>query len=77
VLAVRHDWRGNHVVTVHNLLDERLELLLPLEDRLISLFDTQHSEADKRGRHHVILEPYGYRWYRVGGLGDILDRRSY
>jgi maltose alpha-D-glucosyltransferase/alpha-amylase len=77
VLAVRHDWRGNHVVTVHNLLDERLELLLPLKDRLISLFDTQHSEPDKRGRHQVILEPYGYRWYRVGGLGDILDRRSY
>src|SRR5438128_8024738 len=27
-----------------------------------------HSRADSRGRHHILLEPYGYRWYRVGGL---------
>jgi hypothetical protein len=24
--------------------------------------------ADDRGVHHLELEPYGYRWYRVGGL---------
>jgi maltose alpha-D-glucosyltransferase/alpha-amylase len=27
------------------------------------------------GRHTLLLEPYGYRWYRVGGL-DYLLRRS-
>src|SRR5690242_12141491 len=20
------------------------------------------------GKHHIVLEPYGYRWYRIGGL---------
>ena len=50
---------------------------LPFKEKLTSLFDSAHSEPDKRHRHHIILEPYGYRWYRAGGLGYILDRRSY
>ncbi|MEP6862400.1 MAG: hypothetical protein ABJE66_17375 [Deltaproteobacteria bacterium] len=43
--------------------------------RLLSnLLTHEHSEADARGPHHLILEPYGYRWYRIGGLGYLLDR---
>ena len=41
---------------------------------LINLLSQDHSEADRRGRHRVVMEPYGYRWYRVGGLGYLLDR---
>jgi len=26
------------------------------------------------GKHRVLLEAYGYRWYRVGGLGHWLHR---
>jgi maltose alpha-D-glucosyltransferase / alpha-amylase len=33
-----------------------------------------HSRADKRGRHTLELEGYGYRWYRVGGLDYLLKR---
>ena len=29
----------------------------------------------KDGKHHLLLEAYGYRWYRVGGL-DYLPKRS-
>jgi maltose alpha-D-glucosyltransferase/alpha-amylase len=25
-------------------------------------------------RHHLLLEVYGYRWYRVGGLDYLLKR---
>jgi maltose alpha-D-glucosyltransferase / alpha-amylase len=28
-------------------------------------------------RHRVELEPYGYRWYRVGALDYILQRRAW
>jgi maltose alpha-D-glucosyltransferase/alpha-amylase len=77
VLVMEYLWRNNAVVTVHNLCDENLEITLPLKDKLISLFDGAHSEPDGRHRHHIILEPYGYRWYRVGGLGYILDRTNY
>jgi maltose alpha-D-glucosyltransferase/alpha-amylase len=77
VLVMQYTWRNNAVVTVHNLCDENLEITLPLKNKLVSLFDTAHSEPNGRGQHRVILEPYGYRWYRVGGLGYILDRTNY
>ena len=28
----------------------------------------------KDGKHHLLLEAYGYRWYRVGGLDYLLKR---
>ena len=33
--------------------------------------------TELRGRHTVLLEPYGYRWYRVGGLDYLLRRREF
>jgi hypothetical protein len=39
---------------------------------LINLLAEDHSHADKRGQHRVVLEPHGYRWYRVGGLDYLL-----
>ena len=33
-----------------------------------------HSQADERGKHTLVMEAYGYRWYRVGGLDYLLKR---
>jgi maltose alpha-D-glucosyltransferase/alpha-amylase len=78
VLAMRYDWRSNTVVTLHNLTGDALEVRLRLGDaagrRLVSLLDEAHSEADRRGRHTIVLEPFAYHWYRTGGLGYILER---
>ena len=78
VIAIRYDWRNNSVLTMHNLGSESLEVRLRLHDArahtLVNLLTQDHSEADRRGQHIVVLEPYGYRWYRVGGLGYLLDR---
>ncbi len=41
---------------------------------LVNLLAEDHSHADARGRHTLVLEPYGYRWYRVGGLDYLLKR---
>jgi maltose alpha-D-glucosyltransferase/alpha-amylase len=80
VLALHYRWRGNEVLAIHNLRGETTEIELSLKGaagkRLVSLFDHKHSEADKRGRHRVVLEPYGYLWYRMGGLGYLLDRQE-
>jgi len=81
VLIVRYDWRNNSALFVHNLDEKPREIAfsagLPGDAGkfLINLLAEDHSEADGRGRHTVVLEPYGYRWYRVGGL-DYLLRRS-
>jgi maltose alpha-D-glucosyltransferase/alpha-amylase len=80
VLVLRYDWRNNSVLFVHNLGEQPMEFELPAREigpdgaRLINLLTEAHSEADKKGRHCMLLEPYGYRWFRVGGLGYLLQR---
>jgi maltose alpha-D-glucosyltransferase/alpha-amylase len=55
-------------------LDIRLDLTSEAahERVLINLLSENHSHPVERGRHHIVLEPYAYRWYRVGGLDYIL-----
>ncbi|HEX5064004.1 MAG TPA: alpha-glucosidase C-terminal domain-containing protein, partial [Kofleriaceae bacterium] len=81
VLALRYNWRNNSVLTLHNFAGEAIEIELHLGDqagrKLRSLLTNGRSDADHRGRHHIIMEPYGYHWYRIGGLGYLLDRTSY
>jgi maltose alpha-D-glucosyltransferase / alpha-amylase len=43
---------------------------------LVNLLSSDNSEADGSGRHYLLLEPYGYRWFRSGGLDYILKRSS-
>jgi maltose alpha-D-glucosyltransferase / alpha-amylase len=80
VLAIRYDWRNNSVVMVHNLSAEPREVLLDVgvEDSgcLVNLLSQEISDADAAGKHRLLLEPYGYRWYRVGGLDYILKRSA-
>jgi maltose alpha-D-glucosyltransferase / alpha-amylase len=82
VLAIAYEWRNNCVLFLHNLASESEEVRFRLPakccgDRrlLVNLLSGDNSEADERERHCVLLEPYGYRWFRVGGL-DYLLRRS-
>jgi maltose alpha-D-glucosyltransferase / alpha-amylase len=80
VLVLRYDWRNNAVVIIHNFAPEPLEIRIAIksgttvERELINLLSESHSSADDSGRHHIVLEPYGYRWYRVGGLDYLLKR---
>jgi maltose alpha-D-glucosyltransferase/alpha-amylase len=80
VLAMRYDWRNNSVLFLHNLADTPREVMFSVglddgRDRaLVNLLSEDHSHADASRRHRVVLEPYGYRWYRVGGLDYLLNR---
>ena len=80
VLAIRYDWRNNSVVVVHNLSAEPREVLLDVgvEDSqcLVNLLSQENTNADATGKYRLLLEPYGYRWYRVGGLDYILKRSA-
>jgi len=80
VLVVRYDWRNNSVLFVHNL-DERprevsfnVGLAGETGKLLVNLLTEDHSRAGKNDRHTILLEGYGYRWYRVGGLDYLLKR---
>ena len=80
VLAIRYEWRDNAVLIMHNLNPEPREVCLKMnpetesERDLINLLSENHSRADAKGMHRILLEPYGYRWYRVGGLDYLLKR---
>lgn len=80
VLGLRYRWRNNVCLFLHNLDAEGKEIRFRSgvedgePDTLINLLSEDHSEVGKDGRHRVTLEPYGYRWYRVGGLDYLLKR---
>lgn len=80
VLAIRYDWRNNSVVVLHNFSAESREVWVDVglkgEDgaKLVNLLSGDHSAADRSGRHCILIEGYGYRWYRAGDLGYILNR---
>jgi maltose alpha-D-glucosyltransferase/alpha-amylase len=80
VLAIRYDWRNNSVLFVHNLDEKPREVSFSVGvvgdggKHLINLLSENHSEANDRGKHRMMLEAYGYRWYRVGGLDYLLKR---
>ncbi|HWF48718.1 MAG TPA: alpha-amylase family protein [Bryobacteraceae bacterium] len=80
VLIIRYDWRNNSVLFVHNL-DERpreISFAPGVPDDagklLVNLLSENHSRANSGGRHKLLLEGYGYRWFRVGGLDYLLKR---
>jgi len=84
VLVMRYDWRNNWVLFVHNLDAKPHEITFDVGlagenaehgKLLVNLLSEDHSQAEKNGRHRLVIEAYGYRWYRVGGL-DYLLRRS-
>ncbi|RXF75673.1 alpha-amylase family protein [Hansschlegelia zhihuaiae] len=82
VLALRYDWRGNVVIFLHNFDAEPREITFRTGEKseesaiLTNLLSDEHCEPDEDGDHCVVLEGYGYRWFRVGGLDEILRRRD-
>jgi maltose alpha-D-glucosyltransferase/alpha-amylase len=78
ILAIRYDWRETSLVTLHNFTDRakkvRLKVGSPRDAVLVELFDGRHSRALNDGSHRIAMEPYAWRWYRVGSADNALDR---
>lgn len=79
VLVMRYDWRGNSVIVIHNFYDKPIEVAFDtgLGERghqLIDIAGDSDSRAGEDEKHQLVLEPYGYRWYRAGGLDYLLNR---
>jgi maltose alpha-D-glucosyltransferase/alpha-amylase len=80
VLALRFDWRGSSLVTLHNFSGGTRRVTFNVgcrNDRLlVSLFDAGSSTAAADGAHHVTLKPYAWRWLRVGAIDNVLERST-
>ena len=72
VLGLRYDWNGRSTITLHNFVDRPCPVRLRVGGSdvrcLTNLLSQEVSDADENGRHRIELEPYGYRWFRVGTL---------
>ncbi len=79
VLILRYEWRRNVLAIIHGFHDKPVEISFRIEDNedasvLIDILDGHDSHIDQGGKHRMVLEPYGFRWYRSGGLDYLLKR---
>ena len=67
VLGIRYDFQGRTTIVLHNFLDRPAPVTLAIDgaETLVNLL-SQETIAASQGRHRLELEPYGYRWLRVG-----------
>jgi maltose alpha-D-glucosyltransferase/alpha-amylase len=77
VLSLRYEWRNNALVALHNLADEAVEVTVREREVLTNLLSQDNSQPGRGGRHAIALEPYGYRWYRVGRMNYLAHQREY
>jgi maltose alpha-D-glucosyltransferase/alpha-amylase len=79
-LIMRYDWRNNAVLCVHNLSSVPREVRFSVKGGsqqacvLVNLLSDNHSQPEDGDKHRILLEPYGYRRYRVCGLDSLLNR---
>ncbi|HWK09644.1 MAG TPA: alpha-amylase family protein [Vicinamibacterales bacterium] len=70
VLGIRYDWNDRSTIVLHNFLDRPRTVRVRIEREppcaLINLLSDARTDPDSRGRHVLELEPYGYRWLRLG-----------
>jgi maltose alpha-D-glucosyltransferase/alpha-amylase len=75
VFAHRCTWKGGTVVTLHNLADRpatvRLDLREQGQEKLVELLGDQPYKLVGLDEE-IALEPYGYRWFRIGGASRFL-----
>jgi maltose alpha-D-glucosyltransferase/alpha-amylase len=70
VLGMQYDWNGRCTLALHNFAEEPATVHVRVDGRppcaLFNLLSQERSEPGPGGRHTLELEPYGYRWLRVG-----------
>lgn len=76
VLGMQYTLEGSLLVILHNFNEHAQEVTFNLKNekasKLIDLWAIQESERDDKGKHHICLEAYGYRWFRAAGLSHLM-----
>jgi maltose alpha-D-glucosyltransferase/alpha-amylase len=71
ILAMHYRWDGKSLFIFHNFNDKPQQIILSSrqikERRLVDLIKNIESIADEKGRHTIIMEAFGYRWFRGSG----------
>ncbi|MEE4212768.1 MAG: alpha-amylase family protein [Parvularcula sp.] len=77
-LAIRYEWNGEIALFVHNFLDEAMEVSVPRADldgtkKPLVCLQTNDPLKAAEGSFGIELDPFGYAWFRLGGLEDMID----
>ena len=76
VLGMRYDWRDTSLLTLHNFSNRAQTVKLKVgcahDELLVDVFDGHHSHVQNDGTHHVRLDMYAWRWFRVGAADTTL-----
>jgi maltose alpha-D-glucosyltransferase/alpha-amylase len=71
ILALCYEWQGGAVLAIHNLSGEGAVIDLNLSDhqaeRIVDLLGDRSYHQLEDGRCELLLEGYGYRWFRLDG----------
>ncbi len=77
LLALQYDWEHRRSIFLHNLADAREQATFApagpdheLQTLACVLTHEEH-EPDADGQYTIVLEPYGYRWLRFGGVDKL------
>jgi maltose alpha-D-glucosyltransferase/alpha-amylase len=80
ILAMCYELERRVAVFAHNLSDQRVEFRidpLPRQQEsarpLICVQTNETIRIGDDGKYEVVLEPYGFRWFRLGGLEDMIE----
>ena len=79
VLAIRYDWREHVAGDAAQLRRPEApgrvsRCRVRARDLLVDVFD-DNSSSGRDGRHTIDLDPYAWRWFRVGSPDNALYRR--
>jgi maltose alpha-D-glucosyltransferase/alpha-amylase len=81
VLVLWYEFRNIAMLTIHNFSatakSVRLKLKPEAARQLVDMIGEAHSRAGKSGEHSILLDAYGYRWYRVGSADNTLIRATF
>lgn len=78
ILAMQYTYEGRTSLFTHNLSDRKVEFAVKLDDKsetaraLVCLQTNRSIPASDDGSYDLVLEPLGYRWFRLGGLEDMI-----
>jgi maltose alpha-D-glucosyltransferase / alpha-amylase len=82
VLVMRYEWNQRTLIICHNFTAKPRAIVLDRAavaaeghaDKLVDLLVQNECRADEHKRYVVQLQPYDYRWFRVGGIDLTLGK---
>lgn len=82
VLAICYRWGNAVTLVVHNLVAEDTEVSVSADKigatgKPMICLHTDHRCEVQSGRYVLSLPAYGYRWFKLGGLEDMIDCSQY